>query len=90
VKVRALRLVAGLTQKKTSELGDVNWRHWQKIEAAELNVTMATLVRVARVLRVDIPELFREVEQGERRAKPSSAKRKPRKARARGKSKGAS
>jgi transcriptional regulator with XRE-family HTH domain len=65
VRVRTLREAAGLTLKVAAERSEMHWRHWQKLEAGELNVTMATLVRVARALRVDVPELFGKSEHDE-------------------------
>jgi hypothetical protein len=32
--------------------------HWQKVEAGEVNVTLATLVKIADVLEVPVPELL--------------------------------
>jgi transcriptional regulator with XRE-family HTH domain len=58
VHVRALRKAAGLTLKVAAERGEIHWRHWQKIEAAKVNVSLSTLGKVARALRVDVVELF--------------------------------
>jgi hypothetical protein len=45
-----------------AELAGMHWRHWQKLEAGDLNATIQTLVRVARVLGVEVADLFRAAE----------------------------
>jgi transcriptional regulator with XRE-family HTH domain len=56
--VRSLRLAAGLTVKKAAERAQMHWRHWQKIEAGQINITMLTLSRLAQVLKVDASALL--------------------------------
>jgi transcriptional regulator with XRE-family HTH domain len=58
--VRTLRLASGLTLKKAAERSEMHWRHWQKIEQGELNVTLHTLIQLAKVLGVDAATLLRE------------------------------
>src|SRR5262245_23496897 len=60
INVRSLRHAAGLTLKKASERAEMHWRHWQKIEAGEVNVTLQTLVRLGDSLDVDPSDLLRE------------------------------
>jgi hypothetical protein len=75
-RVRALREAQGLTLKVAGERSEIHWRHWQKMEAGEVNATMATLVRVAGVLRVDVVDLFGEVEpDGDGGTEPSDPSR---------------
>ncbi len=69
--VKARRLRMGLTLAVAAGKAEVHWRHWQKIEAAESNITAKTLARLARALRVQASALLR---------KPPSASR-PRKMR---------
>jgi hypothetical protein len=38
----------------------MHWRHWQKIEAGEVNATLQTLVRIADALHVDPVDLVRD------------------------------
>ncbi len=59
VNVRTCRKAAGLTLKVVSERAEMHWRHWQKIEAGQVNATLQTLVRVADALRVDPVDLVR-------------------------------
>ena len=56
--VRALRNGALLTLKKASERAEMHWRHWQKIEAGQTNVTLFTLVRVADALNTEPSSLL--------------------------------
>jgi transcriptional regulator with XRE-family HTH domain len=60
INVRALRNSAGLTLKRASEKAEMHWRHWQKIEAAEVNITLLTLTRLGDALDLDPAELLRE------------------------------
>ena len=48
--VRALRTGLRLTLKRAAERAEMHWRHWQKVEAGETNVTLFTLVRMAGAL----------------------------------------
>ena len=60
MQVRRLRMVKGLTQEAVAAGAGLAPRHFQKIEAAEVNVTLDTLVKVADALDVDVSELFLE------------------------------
>lgn len=57
--VRALRKKLGLTLKVAAERAEMHWRHWQKIEAAEVNATLMTLVRLGDALAIDPRDLLR-------------------------------
>ena len=57
-KVRALRKKLGLTLKAAAARAELHWRHWQKVEAATVNVTLLTLVRLGDALNVDPRELI--------------------------------
>lgn len=59
--VRRYREGANLTLEVASERGDLNWRHWQKVEAGEVNVTLRTLNRLANALEVDASALVAEI-----------------------------
>lgn len=49
-----------LTIEAAAERGDLDRRYWQKIEAGEANVTLRTLARLSRGLRVAVALLFAE------------------------------
>ena len=57
--VRRRRERMNLTLETASQRSGVHWRHWQKIEAAEVNVTLETLARVAKALDVHVYSLLR-------------------------------
>ena len=54
-----LRVAAGWTQLATAERAGLNLRHYQKIEGAEVNVTMHTLCKLASAFAVDPANLLR-------------------------------
>jgi DNA-binding XRE family transcriptional regulator len=62
-RVRALRLGAQLTQEEAAETAKLDGKHWQDIEGARTNPTVATLVGVARALEVTLSELFEHGDQ---------------------------
>jgi transcriptional regulator with XRE-family HTH domain len=52
--VRRLREDLKWTQERAAEASGMAVRHFQKIEAGEVNVTIATLARVAKGFRVPV------------------------------------
>ena len=56
--MRQLRDRAGLTLEEAGHRAAMHWRHWQKIEAGEVNATLRTLARVSDVLQVDPRDLL--------------------------------
>ena len=56
--VRRLRKERKLTIIAAAESVGLHWRLWQKVEAGDNNITMATLVRVAEALDVDPRDLL--------------------------------
>lgn len=57
-RVRALRRARDLTQEQAAEIAKLDEKHWQDIEGARTNPTVATLVGIARALKVTLSELF--------------------------------
>ena len=57
-RVRTLRLARDLTQEQAAEIAKLDKKHWQDIEGARTNPTVATLVGIARALEVTLAELF--------------------------------
>jgi transcriptional regulator with XRE-family HTH domain len=57
--VRALREERGLTLEAASADASMAWRHWQKIEAGEVAITLRTLAKLADALRVEPTDLLR-------------------------------
>ena len=58
VNVRSARNAASLTLKVASAQVAMHWRHWQKIEAGQVNVTLQTLERLGKVLGLDPSNLL--------------------------------
>ena len=56
--IRERRAALSLTQESVAEVAGLSPRHYQKLEAAELNVTLETLCRVADALRCEIRDLL--------------------------------
>jgi transcriptional regulator with XRE-family HTH domain len=63
INVRVLRIAAGLTLKNAAGRAKMHWRHWQRIEAGGIDLTLMTLGRLAEALRVDVAVLLRDPEQ---------------------------
>ena len=59
---RAARESAGLTLEEIAHRAGMHARHWQKIEAGEVNVTLRTIARVADALKIDAVRLLRPVQ----------------------------
>jgi transcriptional regulator with XRE-family HTH domain len=60
VNMKRIRVALGLTQGEAGQRGGLHWRHWQKIEAGQVNVTIATLVGISAALETTLSELFLE------------------------------
>lgn len=58
--VHRYRGTLGLTVEAAAERADLDRRHWQKVEAGEVNATLRTLARLSRALGVAVPLLFVE------------------------------
>lgn len=60
-RVRALRSERGLTQEEVAQLAQLDAKHIQVIEYAKTNPTVASLVGIARALKVPLKDLFEGV-----------------------------
>jgi transcriptional regulator with XRE-family HTH domain len=58
--VRARREGASLTLKQVTARVKMHPRHWQKVEAGTVNITLLTLARLGVALGVDPVALLRE------------------------------
>jgi len=56
--IRDRRLRLGLTQEDVADSAGIALRHYQKLEAGEVNVTLRTMVRIAEALRLQVHELL--------------------------------
>jgi transcriptional regulator with XRE-family HTH domain len=57
-RVRELREARGWTLERAAEETTVDWKHWQKIESGQINLTLVTLVRICEGFGVPLAELF--------------------------------
>lgn len=57
-RLRALRQERGWTLEFAADKADLDWKHLQKMEMGQLNVTLVSLVRLAQGLGVPLNELF--------------------------------
>ena len=60
-RLRSLRTERALTQEQIAEGAHLDAKHYQAIESGRTNVTMASLVGIARSLGVPLTQLFRGV-----------------------------
>jgi transcriptional regulator with XRE-family HTH domain len=58
LRLRQLRQARELTLEAVAERADLDWKHLQKIEAGQVNVSLVSLVRVARGLDTSMEDLF--------------------------------
>jgi transcriptional regulator with XRE-family HTH domain len=56
--VRDFRRAMNLTVNAAAVLADVHWRYWQKVEAGEVNATLAIITRMANALGVEPQHLL--------------------------------
>ena len=56
--LRRERTRLGWTQEKAAEKAEMNIRHYQKVEAEAVNVTLRSLGRLSRAFGVDVRRLF--------------------------------
>lgn len=59
LRVRALRLARKWTLERAAEASNLDLKHFQKVEAGKLNVTLVTLVRIAEGFEEHIAALFK-------------------------------
>lgn len=57
-RLKAIRLSQDRTQEQMAELGKVDFRYYQRIEAGEANLTLDTIEKLARLYKVKPIELF--------------------------------
>ena len=61
--IRRLRLERGFSQDTFAEASKIERAHIGKIERGEVNVTVATTLRLVRGLALTLPEFFTELER---------------------------
>lgn len=58
LKIRQLRESKGWTLEETEEHGWPSWRHLQRIESGNKNITILTLIRLQKLFKISIKDLF--------------------------------
>lgn len=58
IRIKELRKKQDLTQEKLAELARIDYSYLNLIEAGKRNPSLKRIARLARVLRVSLPELF--------------------------------
>ena len=58
VNIRRLRLCRGLSQETLAQISGISPRHLQRLEAAQINVTIESLCKLADALEVDVIHLL--------------------------------
>lgn len=53
-----IRAEQGLTFEMLADRSGLHWRHVQKIEAGDMNITLQTISRLADGLSIDVEDLF--------------------------------
>lgn len=56
--IRQYRELRGYTQEQVAELGNFNYRYYQKLESGTHSFNLRTLNRLAETLDVDVSELI--------------------------------
>lgn len=51
--VKAARLLRHLTQERAAELAGIDYKRWQRIEAGKVNITLQTLFRIAKAVKLN-------------------------------------
>lgn len=58
-RIRTLRVAKGLTQEKLGNKADVDYKFIGEIERGNMNPSFKVLVKIAKVLDVELPEILR-------------------------------
>ncbi len=59
-KISQLRKLRKLTQKEFAQAAEINYRHFQDIEADKANIRVSTALNIAEILKVPVQVLFDE------------------------------
>lgn len=72
LRVRALRLARAWTLEHAAERMQLDFKHLQKIEAGQINLTLASLVRISQGLGESIASLFTHGRRSSAAAQPDA------------------
>jgi transcriptional regulator with XRE-family HTH domain len=62
-RIRDLRKARGMTQEAVAEKARIHTKYFGNIERGEVNLTVATVERIAQALEVSVLEMFQEAGQ---------------------------
>jgi transcriptional regulator with XRE-family HTH domain len=60
-KIRAYRKEAGLSQEKLAEKASLSYKYLGEVERGVVNISLDSLMRIAKALKVKINDLSRDV-----------------------------
>jgi transcriptional regulator with XRE-family HTH domain len=60
-KIRAYRKQAGLSQEKLAERASLSYKYLGEVERGYVNVSLDSLMRIARTLKVKLRDLVHDV-----------------------------
>lgn len=58
LRIKELRLKAGLTQEKLAGIANIDYKFYQRIEYGKRNITLKTLIKICIALDVKPKEFF--------------------------------
>ena len=59
LRLRGLREERDWTLEYTEELGWPDWTHMQRIEAGKKNINLSTILRLSKIYKMSISDLFK-------------------------------
>ncbi len=59
LRLRSLRNQVGYTLEETEEYGVKSWKHLQRIESGEANITIETLLMLSKIYKVHPSEVLK-------------------------------
>jgi len=59
LRLRSLRNQAGYTLEETEEYGVKSWKHLQRIESGEANITVETLLLLSKIYKLHCSEILK-------------------------------
>ena len=62
-EIKSMRERRGLRQVEVSELGSLDYRHYQKIEGGYVNLSIKTIHRICEILKIDLATLLARAEE---------------------------
>ena len=61
LRVRSMRSERHWTLEHCEEMGITNWRHLQEVELGKKNVSLSTIIRIAKLFKVHPSDLLKDL-----------------------------